>query len=327
MIFGFDSCDILLALLLGVLLDFLFGDPRFALHPVRLMGRLAAALEKHLRKPEDPPARQTAKGLLTHIITAGTSAGCAFALIWLAGLAGRLPRLAVMALLTWSTLSAKDLRDESMRVYRALRENDLPAARRAVSMIVGRDTDALSSEGVARAAVETIAENTSDGEIAPLFYLFVFGPVGGIYFKAVNTMDSMFGYKNEKYLHFGRIPAKLDDFFGLIPSRLTVLFMTAASLLCGYDAAGAWKAALRDGRKHESPNSALSEAACAGALHVQLAGPISYGGIRRMKPYLGDDLRPLETEDIRRANRLMYGTSLLAAAVFMLLRLLIYLYL
>lgn len=322
MIFGFHQPAVLLSFLFGVLLDFLFGDPRFPLHPVRLMGRLAAFGEKHLRRPADPPHLQIAKGTLTHVMTAGAAAAASWILIRLALTVGQVPAVILMSLIVWSTLSARDLREESMRVFDALQADDLPGARRAVSMIVGRDTQTLDAQDVARAAVETIAENTSDGEIAPLFYLFLFGPVGGIYYKAVNTMDSMFGYKNEKYLYFGRASARIDDLFGLLPSRLTAVFMTAAAFFCGYDAKQAWRTALRDGGRHESPNSAIPEAACAGALHVRLAGPISYGGIRKMKPYLGDDLRPLEPEDIRRANRLMYGTSLLSAAVFAVIRLL-----
>ena len=210
-----------------------------------------------------------------------------------------------------------------MAVYRKLVKEDLPAARRAVGRIVGRDTDALTAEGVAKAAVETIAENASDGETAPLFWMALGGAPLALAYKAVNTMDSMVGYKNDRYRYFGTAAAKLDDLVNWFPARLTALLMAALAPLAGLDGGGAWKIWRRDRRKHKSPNSAQTEAAMAGALGVELAGDAWYFGELHKKPTLGDSLRPIQPEDIRRANRLLYGVSgaftLLAAALRLLI--------
>ena len=205
-------------------------------------------------------------------------------------------------------------------MYDRLKENDLPGARKAVSMIVGRDTENLTAEGVTKAAVETVAENTSDGVTAPLIFLLIGGAPLGFLYKAVNTMDSMLGYKNDAYLYFGRIPAKMDDVFNYIPSRLTALFMIAAAGLCGMDGQNAWRIWRRDSRKHASPNSAQTEAACAGALRVKLAGDAYYFGKLYKKDSIGDGIRPIEPEDIRRAGRLMYVTAALMLAAGILFR-------
>ena len=218
------------------------------------------------------------------------------------------------AVMCYYLLAARSLRDESMKVCDSLRKGDIQEARRNVSMIVGRDTAGLDGEGIAKAAVETVAENTSDGVIAPLFYLFLGGPVLGWMYKAVNTMDSMVGYRNEKYLYFGRAAARLDDLANLIPARLSALLMIGASFLLGMDGKGAARIWLRDRRNHKSPNSAQTEAVCAGALGVRLAGPAWYFGRRFEKPFIGDEKRKVEWEDIKRANRLMYGTAVMMAA-------------
>ena len=203
-----------------------------------------------------------------------------------------------------------------MRVYDRLKYGTLEEARKAVSMIVGRDTEHLTEEGVAKAAIETVAENTSDGVIAPMLYTALGGPVLGFLYKAVNTMDSMLGYKNETYLYFGRIPAKMDDLFNYIPARLTAWFMVLASFLTGLNGKNAWKIYRRDCRKHASPNSAQSEAVCAGALDVQLAGDAVYFGKIHKKEFIGDPFRKIEAEDIPRAGRLMYVTTVLMLLVF-----------
>lgn len=207
-----------------------------------------------------------------------------------------------------------------MKVYDRLAAKDLEGARTAVSMIVGRDTGLLDEAGVIKAAVETVAENTSDGVIAPMLYLALGGPVLGFFYKAVNTMDSMIGYKNEEYLYFGRCAAKLDDVLNFLPSRISALLMVAASLLPGrdFDAKGAWHIWQRDRLQHTSPNSAQTEAACAGSLGVRLAGNASYFGRMVEKPTIGDDMRPVEYEDIRRANRLMYRTAFLCEGICLL---------
>ena len=211
-------------------------------------------------------------------------------------------------------LAARGLVQESTNVYKELVKPDLPAARRAVSRIVGRDTAALTAEGVTKAAVETVAENASDGVIAPLFYMLLGGAPLALTYKAINTMDSMLGYKNEKYLYFGRIPAKLDDAANYLPSRLAALLWVAAAAFTRNDAKGAWKIWRRDRRRHASPNSAQTESACAGALGVQLAGPAYYFGQYYPKLTIGDALRPIEPEDILRANRMMYVASSFALA-------------
>jgi adenosylcobinamide-phosphate synthase len=216
----------------------------------------------------------------------------------------------------YQIFAARCLVGESRKVYQKLKEDDLPGARRAVSMIVGRDTENLTAEGVTKAAVETVAENTSDGVTAPLLFLLIGGAPLGFLYKAVNTMDSMLGYKNEKYLYFGRIPAKMDDVFNYIPARLTAWFMVAAAFLTGMDGKNAWKIYLRDKRKHASPNSAQSEAVCAGALDVQLAGDAVYFGKVYKKDYIGDAIRKIEPEDILRAGKLMYMTTILMMVVF-----------
>jgi adenosylcobinamide-phosphate synthase len=209
-------------------------------------------------------------------------------------------------------------------VYEALRTGTLADARKAVSMIVGRDTDVLDEAGVTRAAVETVAENTSDGEVAPLFYIMLLGPLGGCLYKAVNTMDSMVGYRNRRYEHFGTCAARLDDVMNYIPARLSALLMIAGTALCGMDAGNARRIWKRDRRKHASPNSAQTEAVMAGALRVRLAGDAQYFGEIHRKPYIGDDIRPIEAEDIRRSHRLLYLTSALMFALAVLGRMCVY---
>ena len=215
----------------------------------------------------------------------------------------------------WQALAVRDLRRESMAVYDALLSRDLDAARKAVSRIVGRDTAELDGAGVARAAVETVAENFSDGVVAPMLYMLLGGAPLALCYKAVNTMDSMIGYKNERYRYFGRAAAKLDDAANLLPSRLSALLLIVAAALRGADAKGALRVWRRDRRRHASPNSAQGESAMAGALGLRLAGPASYFGHVVDKPYIGDDTRPIEPEDIKRANELMLTGSLLAFAL------------
>lgn len=194
------------------------------------------------------------------------------------------------------------------------------AARYAVSMIVGRDTKVLDQNGICRAAFETVAENASDGVVAPLCFMLLFGPVGGFFYKSINTMDSMLGYKNDKYLYFGRTAAKTDDFVNFIPARVSVLAMIIVSPVCGLDIKGAWKIFRRDRMKHASPNSAQTESVCAGALGLRLAGDAVYGGVVYKKEYIGDPIREIEPRDITRANRLMYVSSALVLIVILAVR-------
>ena len=306
----------------GFLLDQLFGDPYFLPHPIRGIGWLIAKTEKTLRagNPQgNPTEREGAERrqgkLLVVIVLLFT--GMLSALI-LFGAYAMHPGLGVVieAVMTYQILAARCLQVESSKVWKQLNAGSLEEARKAVSMIVGRDTEHLTEEGVAKAAIETVAENTSDGVIAPMLYTALGGPVLGFLYKAVNTMDSMLGYKNETYLYFGRIPAKMDDLFNYIPARLTAWFMVLASFLTGLNGKNAWKIYRRDCRKHASPNSAQSEAVCAGALDVQLAGDAVYFGKIHKKEFIGDPLRKIEAEDIPRAGRLMYVTTVLMLLVF-----------
>ena len=301
------------ALVLGFLLDLAFGDPRWLYHPIRLIGNLIAWAEKPFRAAFPKSEKgELAAGMFFAVFVVAVSTAVPALLL---ALASRLSLWLVFALeVFWSfqILAAKSLKSESMKVYAALKEGDLPKARKAVSMIVGRDTQKLTEEGVAKAAVETVAENSSDGVIAPLLFLALGGPALGFFYKAVNTLDSMVGYKNDTYLYFGRFSAKLDDVLNFIPSRISGLLLVLASPLAGLSMEGAWKIFRRDRRNHASPNSAQTEAAAAGALGVQLAGDAYYFGKLYKKPTIGDPLRPVEYEDIRRVNRLMYAAVCLA---------------
>ena len=307
----------LTALALGFCLDLLLGDPHWAPHPVRLIGRLIAALEKLLRKLF--PATKNgllAAGFVLVALVLGLSFGMTALLLWACGLVSPWLAFAVETVLCYQLLAARSLRDESMKVCRALEAGDLPGGRHAVSMIVGRDTERLDETGVAKAAVETVAENASDGVIAPLLFLAVGGAPLGMLYKAANTMDSMVGYKNDRYLYFGRCAARLDDVLNFIPARLAGALMCLAAPFAGLDEKDAWRIFRRDRKNHKSPNSAHTEAAAAGALHVQLAGPNYYFGKLVEKPTIGDDLRPVEPTDIRRVNRLMLAASALGAVLF-----------
>lgn len=224
----------------------------------------------------------------------------------------------------YQLLAARSLRDESKKVYDALKTGDMEKSRHAVSMIVGRDTRSLTEEGVTKAAVETVAENTSDGIIAPLFYMMIGGAVGGFAYKAINTMDSMVGYKNEKYQYFGTAAALLDDVVNYIPARISGWLMILAAYLLNMNGKNAKKIYLRDRTQHASPNSAHTEAVMAGALEIQLAGDAWYFGELHKKPYIGDPIRKVEPEDILRSHRLMYATSVLAVLGFGILRFLVF---
>lgn len=309
---------VLLTVLGGFALDLLLGDPerltRF--HPVVWMGRCITALERRLRArfPRTPAGERRAGRVLAAVLPLGTLLLCGGVLLLLDRL-WRPLGLLLRVLWCWQALAVKNLRDESLRVHRALTEESLSDARKAVSRIVGRDTEKLDAAGVARAAVETVAENFSDGVIAPLVYLLLGGAPLGLCYKAVNTMDSMVGYRNERYLNFGRAAARLDDAANFLPARLAALLLIAAAFLLREDGRGAYRIWRRDRRKHQSPNAAQCEAAMAGALGLRLAGPASYFGQRLEKPYIGDRRREIEPEDIRRADRLLYAGSLLGLLV------------
>ena len=306
----------LTALLLGFCIDLLLGDPRWLYHPVQAIGWLIVKLEPPLRRVfPDTDRGQVRAGVALVILVVGITGLVSGGVLWglhrlhpMAGFAGEV-------ILCWLILAAKSLRTESMKVVRALENGTLDDGRRAVSMIVGRDTEHLSEAEVLKAAVETVAENASDGILAPLLFAAVLGPVGGICYKAVNTMDSMVGYKNDQYLYFGRAAAKLDDVLNFLPARISGFLMAAAACL-GFDGKNAFRIFFRDRKNHASPNSAHTEAACAGALRLRLAGPNYYFGRLVEKPWIGDDLRPIEALDILRAGRLLYATAFFALLIF-----------
>ena len=310
----------------GFLLDQIFGDPYFLPHPIRGIGWLIAKTEKALRSgnpQEDSPEREAAERrqgkLLAAIVLLLTGM---FTALILVGAYALYPRIGMVveAVMTYQILAARCLQVESGKVWKHLKAGNQDAAREAVSMIVGRDTQNLTEEGVAKAAIETVAENTSDGVIAPMLYTALGGPVLGFLYKAVNTMDSMVGYKNERYLHFGRAAAKFDDICNYIPSRISAYLMIAGTYFLGkeYDGKHAYYIYKRDRYHHASPNSAQTEAVCAGALSIQLAGDAWYFGKLVKKPFIGDALRPVEYEDIRRANRLLYATAFLCEGICLL---------
>ena len=301
----------------GFLLDQLLGDPYFLPHPIRGIGWFIAKTEKALRsgKPQENSLEREAAErrqgkVLVAVVLLLTGMVAALILFGAYAMHANLG-MVIEAVMTYQILAARCLQVESSKVWKQLTAGSLEGARKAVSMIVGRDTEHLTEEGVAKAAIETVAENTSDGVIAPMLYTALGGPVLGFLYKAVNTMDSMVGYKNEKYLHFGRAAAKLDDVVNFLPARISALLMIGAAFISGksYNGKQAWSIWRRDNRKHASPNSAQTESVCAGALGIQLAGDASYFGKVVKKPYIGDPTRAVEAEDIRRTNRLMNRTA------------------
>lgn len=306
------------AIVVGSLADRLIGDPRRMPHLVRGIGRLVTAVERKVRGPHADrsiPARDRRRGvLLVFVVLVVAGLGTLFALvtaylisIWLG--------FAVEAVVCFQCLAVKSLRDDSLAVQTSIEEGDLPQARRQASMIVGRDTANLDEQGLARAGVETVAENTSDAVVAPLMAMMLAGGTGGVVYKAINTMDSMVGYRNEQYLYFGRCAARLDDIVNWVPSRVAAWLMIAAAWTTGNDWRGAIRIWRRDRAKHSSPNSAQTESVCAGALGIQLGGPATYGGQPHDKPTLGDPTRSLCASDIARANALMSVTGWLGLAL------------
>ncbi len=313
----------LIALAIGYLLDLLIGDPHWMWHPVILIGRIISWFEKKLLnitydKRDDQ--KEFKNGLLTCFLVCIITVMLTFTVLITAYVINIYLGTAIEAILTCFILAAKSLNNESMKVYHDLVDNDDKKARYDLSMIVGRDTDRLDRNAMIRATVETVAENTSDGVIAPLLYTAIAGPVLGMLYKAINTMDSMIGYDNERYRYYGRAAAKLDDIVNFIPSRISAVLMIAACMVLSlfdsvYDPGASIRIWRRDRLNHKSPNSAQTESACAGALRIKLGGDSYYGGVRVSKPYIGDNNKNIENEDIKRANRLMF----LSEAILMLI--------
>lgn len=321
------SHHIAFSVLGGFLLDCILGDPHCFPHPVRFMGNLISFLEKRLNKSSDSARIQVLKGILLVFVLILTSCTVPLLILFVCRQVHAVLFLIAESVMCWQCIAAKSLCVESMKVYHELKKDDLKAARNAVSMIVGRDPDVLDEAGVAKAAVETIAENTSDGVVAPIFFMILFGAAGGMVYKAINTMDSMIAYKNERFRNFGFLAAKLDDFVNLIPARISAVLMIFATLILSvlpfktkFDAKNALKIFLRDRYKHSSPNSAQTESVAAGALGLQLAGDTVYEGKIEKKEYIGEKLREIENKDVVRANILMYVTTLLMTAISVLVR-------
>lgn len=307
----------LFSITLACLLDVIFGDPQWGYHPVRLIGKLISCSEKMLLAlfPDSGRGKRVA-GVLLVIIVCSISTALPVGILYFLYRWNFYAGFGLETFFCYQLLAMKSLKTESMKVYHALQKSGVEEARRAVSMIVGRDTDVLDETGIIKAAVETVAENASDGVIAPLLYMTFLGAAGGFFYKAVNTMDSMVGYKNERYLDFGRAAAKLDDVLNFIPARICGILIAAAAAILGYDGKKALEIFFRDRKNHASPNSAHGEAAMAGALHVQLAGDAWYFRKLHHKLTIGDNLRRIEPEDVVRANRILYGCGTLGWVFF-----------
>ncbi len=313
----------ILAFFSGFLLDLFIGDPYLLPHPIRLIGSFVTRLEMRFLDElvERNEKKELKKGMILVVLVLLTTV-CVTAILIL-GAYYLHPYLGVLveAIMTYQILATKCLKVESMKVYHCLKFEGLEVARKAVSMIVGRDTTFLDEEGVAKATIETVAENTSDGVIAPMLYTAFGGPILGFFYKAINTMDSMVGYKNDKYMYFGRTAAKLDDIVNYIPARISAYLMIFAAFIGGksFNGRQAYKIYKRDNQKHASPNSAQTESVCAGALGIQLAGDASYFGKIVKKPYIGDALRKVEYVDIKKVNQLMYLTAWISEIICLLL--------
>ena len=312
------------ALVLGFIIDLILGDPHSIPHPVVGIGKLIAALEKLLRRifPKTKRGEQIAGGVLWLTVVV-VSTALPIALLWLCHWVSPWLRLGVESIMCWQILATKSLRDESMSVYHALKTGDIEKSRHAVSMIVGRDTARLDEAGVTRAAVETVAENTSDGVVAPLVFLAIGGAPLGFFYKAVNTMDSMLGYVEPPYKNIGLVPAKMDDVMNFVPARLSALLMLAAGGLLRLNVENGWRVFRRDRFNHASPNSAQTESVCAGLLGLRLAGDAWYHGVLHKKPCIGDEIRPICHEDIPLAGMLLYVTAVLSLIVFAAIKVLI----
>jgi adenosylcobinamide-phosphate synthase len=306
-------------ILLGFILDTIIGDPYKLPHPIRWIGSFISILEKLCRKIAKSNTMLMILGAILVFIVIFVSGGITLLALKLASF-NKYAYLIVSSVICYYMLAGKSLKTESMKVYKAFENNDTEGARKAVSMIVGRDTQSLTKEGIIKAAVETVAENSSDGVVAPLIYMLIFGPVGGVVYKAVNTMDSMIGYVEEKYFYIGKFAAKLDDVLNYIPARISGILVIISAFILRYNYKNAFRIFKRDRRKHASPNSAQTESAMAGALGVQLAGDATYFGVVHKKPYIGDKKREIENEDIKRANDIMYTMTIICLVVGFVIR-------
>lgn len=314
----------LTALIIAFILDLCFGDPDFRFHPIRIIGNYISLSEKVLRKifPKTKLGETVAGGILV-IKVLFVSFAVPFLILFFSYRLNRFLGIGVESVMCYFLLAARSLSDAALKVYKPLKIGDTETARKNVSMIVGRDTESLDDVGITKAAVETVAENTSDGITAPIIYIAIGGGVLGFMYKAVNTMDSMVGYKNDRYINFGKMAAKLDDIANFIPSRISAYLMILSAYILGFDGKGAFKIHKRDCRKHASPNSAQTESVTAGALGIQLAGDAYYFGKLYKKPFIGDEKRDIEYEDIKRSIKLMYLTSVITLILCALIKLIV----
>ena len=306
-VIGYSFANILI-MILGYIMDLVFGDPYWFPHPVRFIGKLISKTEKFIRKHAKSEESLKYWGILMWLVPVVTTALVTTFIVKIASF-NKYVEIFVSAFIIYTTLSTKCLKDEATKIYKVLETGDIKKSRVQLSYIVGRDTTNLSQSEIIRATVETVAENTVDGTISPMFYGFLFGPVGAMTYKAINTLDSMVGYKNDKYLNLGCVSAKLDDVANFIPARLTAIFMPLGAFLCGMNGINSFKIAIRDRKNHKSPNCAFAEGAAAGAIGVQLGGTNIYFGQEVYKPTIGDKKRELENYDIVRMNKLMYATT------------------
>lgn len=309
----------MIEIIIGFILDFIIGDPQNPFHPVRGIAKVCTFLEKIFRKIMKKYLK--AAGLITALITIIFTFVVTYYIVYFAQKIDFYFGMIVKSIIIYFCISGKGLMNEGIKIVKLLIKDDIEGARHALSYIVGRDTQALDKEGIIRAVIETIAENMSDGVIAPLFYCGIFGPPLSMAYKAVNTMDSMFGYKNEKYMDFGYFPAKIDDVFNFIPARLSGVIIAAASFICRYDYKNCWKIFLRDRRNHTSPNSAHPEAAMAGSLGLKLGGPNYYFGKIVVKPYIGDELKKIDIADVKKCNNILMISTVLGVFLAILIRL------
>ena len=304
-----------MSLITGYILDLIIGDPQGYPHPIRLIGKLIENTEKLLRKGCKSKSDEIRAGVILWLAVVSVSFIIPYLILYAAAKINLILYISAESIMCCYILAVKSLNDESMKVYNALKNNNIDEAKYYLSFIVGRDVEDLKSPGITKAAVETVAENTADGVIAPMIFILLGGAPLGFLYKAVNTLDSMVGYKNEKYINLGKFSAIADDVFNFIPSRLAALLMIAASYILKMDYRNAYKIYMRDRYNHKSPNSAQTESVCAGALNLMLGGSSYYGKILVEKPTIGDDSREAEAEDIKRANKLMYVTSILCVVL------------
>lgn len=311
---------LVIPVIIGFLLDLLLGDPHwFKFHPIRLIGNLISLMEKTLRTLIKKDKKQEfIAGIVLFVVVILVSVLVPGVILYIVYSINKYAGIITEGIMCYFLFATKALKDESMKVYEALKENDIEKSRNAVSMIVGRDTKNLTKEGIIKATIETIAENTSDGVIAPMFYMFIFGACGGFLYKAINTMDSMIGYKNDQYMYFGRFAAKADDVANFIPSRLAALLMIVVSyVLPWFSGKNAFEIYKRDRKKSKSPNSCQTEAVCAGALNISLLGDAYYFGKLYKKESIGDDIEEISIEMIVHTNILLYGTAILGIVVML----------